>query len=162
MTLTKAAGIGALSGMRSVSTLAILSDQMARRSKRKASLKKALNAKNISLDLLKLPQTAQVLKMMAAGEALADKMPMMPARTAPLPLAGRALIGAVAGASMDSEDRLRGGGVGALSAVVSAHLAYRIRRMLRERFSIPDPLLGAIEDAAVLAAAQALAKSRKR
>lgn len=93
-----------------------------------------------------------VLLLAAAGEMAADKLPGIGNRTDALPLAGRALLGAVAGALVAREthaDAVAGGLVGAAAAIVAARLACRWR--LR---GAPAGLAGGVlEDAAVLAVA---------
>lgn len=93
---------------------------------------------------------ALAMKTLAVGEMIADKTPFVGNRIEPLPLAGRALIGLIVGCTIAREHRgnmIAGGLLGATAAVTAAYLAYEGRR----RLTIPDALVGAGEDALVLA-----------
>ena len=103
--------------------------------------------------LLSEKTARRVLPLLRVGEVIADKLPFLPDRTAPLPLAGRALMGGLVGGILASEERgsvLLGAGIGALAAVAAAHLAFRARKYARERRSIPDGVAATVEDSLVL------------
>lgn len=149
MPLEKAVGLGALAGMRSMIALATVRDDI------------DLVAEGVDgsiLALLRTPGAERVMKLMAAGEMIIDKLPFTPARTSPAPLIGRAVIGAMLGMMVSGEDRQRGALVGALAAITGAMLAYRARKSLHERYGIPDPILGMMEDAAVVALTRSVAR----
>ena len=87
--------------------------------------------------------------LLAAGEMIADKLPFIPDRVATLPLAARAVSGAVVGGVIAKEEGanvLAGALLGAAAAVGAAYAAYYVRR--RSRW--PNVVNGAIEDALVL------------
>ncbi len=87
-----------------------------------------------------------------AGEMVVDKMPWVGDRVAPLPLAGRALLGAAAGAVVAREQGggvLLGGTIGAVTAIVASHLAFRARKAL----PVSNLAGGLLEDALVVALA---------
>lgn len=91
-----------------------------------------------------------MVPMLAAAEMIADKTPFLPDRIDPLPLAGRAVLGAVAGGMVAR--KTGGAGVlgallGAAAAVSAAHLAYHARK----RLDVPDAVAGLLEDGLVLA-----------
>jgi uncharacterized membrane protein len=89
--------------------------------------------------------------LLALGEMIADKTPVVGARIDPLPLAGRAVMGAVVGAAIAHEtdaNRLFGALLGASAAVAAAHIAYH----LRTRAPMGNMIAGLLEDAAVVAA----------
>lgn len=74
------------------------------------------------------------LQMLAAfaaiGEMIADKTTLVPNRIEPVPLTGRAAMGAIAGAVIARHHRhnmVAGGALGAAAAVITAHLAFRLR-----------------------------------
>ncbi|BCS35075.1 hypothetical protein TBR22_A43010 [Luteitalea sp. TBR-22] len=96
------------------------------------------------------------LLMATAGEMIADKSGLIGDRIAPLPLAGRAAIGAVVGAVVarqHDQDALLGGVLGATTAVAAAHLAY----LARTRWA-PDGVAGGlVEDALIVALSSRLA-----
>jgi uncharacterized membrane protein len=125
-TLTRVLAIGTITGMRSMAGIATF---VAPRSG--------------------LVRNAAVL--LAASEMAADKTAAVGDRTDPLPLAGRAVMGAVAGglvARQEHQGIVLGALVGASVAVVAAHLAYH----LRKRLAGSTIAGGLIEDAIVVGA----------
>lgn len=101
---------------------------------------------------------ARILPALAAAEMVADKMPFVPDRIAPLPLTGRAVLGAVVGGLIAAEAPdgrpWAGACLGAAAAVASAHLAYHARR----RVPLPGAVAGLLEDALVVALAQGVGR----
>jgi len=98
------------------------------------------------------PQVANILKVATLGEMVADQLPGIGARVAPGPLVGRALSGALCGASICTAEGERaevGALAGGLSAIGSAYAFYHLRRKLGESQHIPDAALGLAEDAIV-------------
>jgi hypothetical protein len=89
--------------------------------------------------------------LMAAGEMAADKTSFVGNRTDAVPLAGRAAMGALLGALLARERHdhvVLGGLLGAATAVVAAHVAYR----LRTRLPLSTVAGGVLEDAIVVGA----------
>ncbi len=102
--------------------------------------------------LLASPRVAALFKLAAVGELIADKLPVTPDRIRPGPLGGRAVWGAFAGvlvAVVEDAPPLAGALLGAGTAVAGAYAAYGARRWLAQRLPVPDPLVGAAEDALV-------------
>ena len=104
---------------------------------------------------------ARALTLAAAGEALADKTPLLPARTRPLPLVGRLLAGATAAAAVGAT-RLtppatlaRAGLAGALGALAGSFAGYHLRRA-GARLVRRDWPAALAEDALCLLATRAL------
>jgi uncharacterized membrane protein len=98
-----------------------------------------------------------LISVMAAAEMIADKTPAAPDRIDTLPLAGRAAIGALVGGFIAHEEGgsvLFGGLLGASTAVIAAHLAYRLRKQL----PLPGAVSGMIEDAVVMGIASLAAR----
>lgn len=123
-TLHQTIALGALTGMRSMSGPAVLALRHGG----------ALKA---------------IVSLLAAGEMAADKTAVVGDRIDPIPLGGRALMGAVVGGVIAREDGaslLAGSLVGATVAVIAAHLAYR----LRTRLPMSSAAGGLLEDAVVL------------
>ncbi len=90
-----------------------------------------------------------VVTALAAVEILADKTSLVGDRIEPIPLAGRAFMGALVGGVIAREahdDVLVGGLIGAAAAVVAAHLAYHARK----RFPLSSVLGGVLEDCLVI------------
>ena len=132
-TLAETVVLGAVTGMRSMSGAAALAH-------RRGTLQGAM-------------------AVMAVGEMLADKTPFVGERIDPLPLAGRALMGAVVGGVIAHEERanlLAGSLIGAAAAVIAAHAAYRIRK----RLPMPPAVAGLLEDAVVFGVTAMMARRR--
>jgi uncharacterized membrane protein len=126
-TLTKVLALASVTGMRSMAGLAALAGARGGPAK-------------------------SAIMLVAGAEMFADKTPFIGNRIDPLPLGGRALMGAVVGAWVAHEagDRVALGGVlGAATAVVATRVAYDVRRHLR----IPSAAGGLLEDALVVAVA---------
>jgi uncharacterized membrane protein len=142
--LAGAAGIGAVAGLRSLTAPAMLSQA----------------ARTGSIDLAGGPcaflgtqQTADIATGLALAELVADKLPATPNRIAPLPLAARAVSGAIVGAAVYSaRKRPPGPGIvaGALAAIGAAFLGYSFRK------KFPGFFPALLEDAATVAIAVAV------
>jgi uncharacterized membrane protein len=94
---------------------------------------------------------------LSAAELAADKLPSIPRRTLPLPLAGRAASGAFVGQAAARRGGLVPALVGAAAAVAAAFAAYHLRRLATDRLGVPNVVAGLAEDALALAAGAALA-----
>ncbi|MFZ0042229.1 MAG: hypothetical protein WAK93_13045 [Solirubrobacteraceae bacterium] len=92
----------------------------------------------------------------AAGEMAIDKHPDVPARSDLPLLAGRAASGAFAGHVLAGS---RGAGAGAAGALATAYGSERLRAAIGERTGLVDIVLGAVEDALVVAAAAAATRA---
>ena len=139
--VSAALGAGVIAGLRSFSAPAAVSTALTEQYGLAERLKPALLA-------------------LAAGEMLADKLPFMPARTAPVALAGRVLTGAMSGAALATaagRNRITGALLAGAAAVVSSYAALALRSALSERLAVPDPLVALIEDAIVVVAGRTLA-----
>ena len=160
--LPAVAGLAAIAGLRSVMPLALLS----------ARLTRATAPPPGPLALLARPRVFQALVLAAAGEVVADKLPFLPARTEPLPLAGRlaagALVAVAATAAADGRHRANGAWrpksalawllpavAGAAAALAGSFLGYNYRRA-GARARLPDLPLALAEDAIGLLAGRAL------
>jgi uncharacterized membrane protein len=155
-TLALAAGLGAVAGMRSVAPAALLSRRLARHPR---------HARGAARLLAHAP-VARALTLAAAGEMAADKTALLPDRIAPLPLAGRAFLGAFSGAVVAGRcggaapaATLAAALVGALAATGSTFLVYHLRREAGTRSGLPDLVFALAEDAVVLAAGTRLASA---
>ena len=74
-----------------------------------------------------------ILSVLAIGELIADKLPMIPKRTAPAPLMARVVTGGLCGACLCAavgKSLLAGTLLGGIGGIVGAFLAYGIRRRL--------------------------------
>ena len=103
-TYLQAACLGVVAGMRSMGAPALVSDHLAH------SQSPSLGPS--PLRWLGTTQAATITKFLAAGEVIGDKLPMAPARIAPIPLFGRVMSGGLCGAALVSprrQARRRGG-----------------------------------------------------
>ena len=126
-TLNKIVALGALTGMRSTAGLT-------------------------TLVVAKKGVARWVMGLAAAGEIAMDKTSIVGDRIDPLPLAGRAIMGAGVGVLVARErdgNALLGGVLGAATALVVAHIAYHVRKGL----PVTSAAGGLLEDTLVLAIA---------
>jgi len=143
--------MGTLAGMRSMAAPAVIG-QLSRNG--------ALDDVTGALTVMKGSGFATVSSIFAAGEFIADKLPMIPNRTDAGPLLGRALAGGLSGAVVCSAKRrsvLAGALLGAAAAVGAAYGAYYLRKRMGEKFHLPDMAVAVTEDAIVGAVGVALA-----
>jgi uncharacterized membrane protein len=150
-TLTLAAGLGLVAGIRSMQAPALMS----------RCLRGKLDADSAgALAMLTSPVSSGVLRVMSIGEMIADKLPFIPARTTLLPLAGRVVAGALSGAALAQarkESRRGAVIVASLAALGSTYLVTSIRTLATGKLRIPDVAIGLAEDAVVSAACRSLA-----
>jgi uncharacterized membrane protein len=147
-------GFATLAGMRSMSAPALLSHHL--------SNKPSWFLLNSPLRVLQKPLVARGLKLVAATEMVADKMPGMPNRTDPPVLLGRLLSGALVGATWYKSregSALVGGLVGGLGAVAATFLSYALRMNISEKAKANVAAVGVGEDALVLSSGAALLKA---
>ena len=87
----------------------------------------------------------------ALGEIVSDKLPVVPPRTRPGPLAGRVAFGGLAGAAIGSGHGTRrllfGTAAGALGALAGSYAGETARTRIGEQTDLPDPLVALGEDA---------------
>ena len=101
---------------------------------------------------------AAAMKVLAAGEMVADKHPRMPARTQLVPLAGRMMTGAFTAASHATPDRrLPMAIAGAIGGYCGTWLFFHLRRAIAAQAG-PGVAAGLIEDAIAITAGLAIAK----
>jgi uncharacterized membrane protein len=146
-------GLGALAGMRSTSAPAITSHILSHHHSKKLE--------NSPLNFMQSEKVATVLKIMALGELIGDKLPTAPNRIIPFACAGRCLSGALAGASIfkaTGGNALIGGILGGAAAVASTFGSFYLRKGVVEKTKVLDPVIGAIEDALVISSGIGLAR----
>jgi uncharacterized membrane protein len=140
-------GIGALAGLRSAAAPAIASHILSEHHSQRLE--------NTPLNFMQSDTTTTVLKILAAGELIMDKMPFTPNRIKPAGVAFRCLSGALAGASISKATGGKiGAGIlfGATAALASTYLGFLLRKATVKATGIIDPVIGALEDALVLGA----------
>ena len=147
----RAAGLGAVAGLRSQLPLALLAFA--------ANRGTFASAAGPPLSRLRSRRGQAICGLSAAGELVADKLPRTPSRLAPGPLAGRVAFGALAGAAVAREaNRATGLGavLGGAGAALGAFAGYQLRSAAGRATGIPDPAWGAVEDAVALTLGLAL------
>jgi uncharacterized membrane protein len=90
-----------------------------------------------------------ILSVLAIGELIADKLPMIPRRTAPAPLLARIVTGGLCGACLCAaagQSLVAGALLGGIGGVVGAFLGYSIRRRLVNDLHVNDFVVAVCED----------------
>ncbi len=106
--------------------------------------------------------TATILKILALGEFVGDKLPTAPNRIAPLGVISRCFSGSLAGASIykaAGNKVIAGALVGAVVALGATYGTFALRRNIVRKFKLSDPVVGAIEDTLVVVGGVGLALS---
>ncbi len=102
------------------------------------------------------PVAIGALSAAAVGEYIGDKLPNTPARTAPLPLAGRVMLGGLIGAIVATalrRDVVGGVAMGAAGALAGAYGGFYLRRGLTTGAGLPDLPVALSGDVAAVALA---------
>jgi uncharacterized membrane protein len=132
-------GIGIVAGLRSLTAPAVVAW---------AAHLGWLNLHGSPLVFMESTVAVAVLSVLAIGELIADKLPMMSKRTAPAPLMARIITGALCGACLCAaagKSLLAGAVLGGISGVIGAFLGYGIRSRLD--LHIKDLVVAICEDA---------------
>jgi uncharacterized membrane protein len=141
---SSALGLGAISGLRSLSGPAFVS---------RAASRGDLNLDGTFLAFLSSPRLSKALVLMELGELVGDKLPATPSRTSPPPLLGRAASGALVGAAVFVSEGRRattGAALGSSAAIAASFAGERLRALTVENTGLPDPVVAFAEDATVL------------
>ncbi|WP_375434437.1 DUF4126 family protein [uncultured Hymenobacter sp.] len=146
-------GLGTLAGFRSITAPALLSNNLSKFHPR--ALAKS------PLGLLQKPWIASALRFMAAGEMVGDKLPAAPDRTSPPVLAGRALSGALVGATLYKVNHgsvVKGALLGGTVAIAATYGSLFLRKKSAAKSGLPVSVVGGFEDILVIGAGLALSK----
>lgn len=114
---------------------------------------------------LKFMQSAgvsNVLKILAVGELIGDKLPGTGNRIVPMSVLFRCSAGALAGASIykaNGNNVIKGALLGAAAAFGSTFVSFYMRKAVVETTGLYDPIAGVIEDAIVLGGAAFITES---
>ena len=133
-----ALGIGIVAGLRSLTAPAVVA---------LGAHLSWLNLHGSSLAFMGSTTAVAVFSLLAIGELIADKLPMIPKRTAPAPLTGRFVTGGLCGACLCAaagKSLLAGALLGGIGGVIGAFLGYGIRRRLD--LHIKDLVVAGCED----------------
>jgi uncharacterized membrane protein len=148
--------IGAVTGLRSMSSLAAVSW---------AAQRGVLDLKDTPFAFLASPATACSLSVLAIGELIADKLPIVPSRKSLVPFVGRIGIGGLCGALLCAPKNIMGLGfvAGAVGAVLGTEIGYEFRTRLVKAIGGTDFPVALLEDAfAIGGALKAVSKGCPR
>lgn len=137
-------GLGFVSGLRSMAGPALLARHLKQNPPEKWP--------HPLLRLVGEEPAVSLVQLFAGGELIADKLPFVPARTDPLPLAGRAASGAAVGAALSALEGWSpwvGAALGGAAAMAGAAAGYQARRALTRGKGLPDMAVALAEDAVV-------------
>ena len=154
--LMSAVGLGAVAGIRSMTPPALLS--------RAASRGEIRGLEETPFGFLTSPRVANLFTVLAVGEISADKLPFSPDRVSLPGLAGRLATGALVGAALFAANGRKGtsgGAVGAVSSLATSYLSFYLRTGIQQRFGLPNPAGGVLEDAIALTIGLRSLKSAK-
>jgi uncharacterized membrane protein len=144
VSVPRALGLGAISGLRSLSGPAFVS---------RAASRGDLDLDRTVFAFLGSPRIFKTLVLMELGELFGDKLPATPSRTSLPPLLGRAASGALAGAAVfvsEGRSATIGAALGSTAAIAAAFAGERLRALTVEKTGLPDPVVAVAEDATVL------------
>jgi uncharacterized membrane protein len=144
VSVSRALGLGAISGLRSLSGPAFVS---------RAASRGDLDLDRTDFAFLGSPRISKTLVLMELGELVGDKLPATPSRTSPPPLLGRTASGALVGAAVFVSEGRRatiGAALGSTAAIAASFAGERLRALTVEKTGLPDPVVALAEDATVL------------
>jgi uncharacterized membrane protein len=133
-----AIGIGIVAGLRSLTAPAVVAW---------GAHLSWLNLHGSPLAFMGSTTVVAIFSLLAIGELIADKLPLIPKRTAPAPLMARVITGALCGACLSSaagKSLFVGALLGGIGGIVGAFLGYGIRRRLD--LQIKDLVVAVCED----------------
>ena len=96
---------------------------------------------------------AKIVKMLAAGELVADQLPSTPSRTKPPGLIARILLGGLSGAGVAAagmQPMALGAFLGIAGGLVGTYGGYQARTRLVRALKVPDFVIAFLEDAAAI------------
>jgi uncharacterized membrane protein len=114
-----------------------------------------LHLENTWLAFLGFAFTPYILSVLAIGELINDKLPKTPSRKAPVPFAGRVVMGALCGAALGAPGQALIGGLlcGVLGAVAGTLGGYAVRMRALKAMGGRDLPIALIEDAIAICGA---------
>lgn len=133
-----ALGIGIVAGLRSLTAPAVVAW---------GAHVGWLNLQGSLLAFMGSAVAVAIFSVLAIGELIADKLPMMSKRTAPAPLMARIITGGLCGACLcaaTGQSLIAGALLGGIGGIVGAFLGYGIRRRLD--LHIKDLVVAVCED----------------
>ena len=151
--LLLALGIGFVAGLRSMTAPALVSW---------AAHLQWIHLQGTPLAFMGSPIAVGIFTLAAIGELVADKLPKTPARTAPGPLIGRIVMGALCGACLyaaAAATPLTGALIGAIGAVIGTFAGYHIRHALVTKAGVKDIFVALTEDVITIVLAYSIVRS---
>ena len=145
--LLLAFGIGTVTGLRSLASPAVVAW---------AAHRGWLNLQGASLSFLGSTAAVVTLTILAVVELVTDKLASTPARTKPLGLSARILLGGLSGAAVALAGRQSaafGCALGAVGGVVGGFVGYQVRTGLVRALKVPDFVIAVLEDLVAVAGA---------
>ena len=137
-------GIGAITGLRSLTAPAVVSW---------AARFKWITLEHTWAAFLGYAWTAYILAALALAELVNDKLPKTPSRKATGPFAARIVLGAFSGAALcasANQSAALGAVSGGLGAVAGTLGGYEARTRLVKALGVPDFAIALVEDAAAV------------
>jgi uncharacterized membrane protein len=148
-----AIGIGIVAGLRSMTAPALVSW---------GAYLGWLNLHGSPLSFMGSIIAAIVFTLGAIGELIADKLPKTPARTAPVGLIARIIMGGLCGACLyaaGAASPVPGAVFGIIGALIGTYAGYHIRRALVTRLNVKDILIAIPEDLIAIVLAFVIVRS---
>jgi uncharacterized membrane protein len=145
-----ALGIGVVAGLRSLTAPAVVSW---------AAAAGWVNLHGSPLAFIGSTVTVFITSLLAVGELVADKLPIIPKRTALAPLLARIIVGGLCGACLCAaahQPLVIGALFGGAGAVAGAFGGYTVRKNLVSKLKIKDVLVAILEDVIAIGLACAL------
>ncbi len=125
-----ALGIGIVAGLRSLTAPAVVTW---------GAHLGWLNLHGSPLAFMGSTAAVAIFSLLAIGELIADKLPMMQKRTAPAPLTARVVTGGLCGAclaaAVGGKSLLAGTLLGGIGGIVGAFLGYEVRERVSQQFA---------------------------
>lgn len=135
-----AIGIGIVAGLRSLTAPAIVSW---------GAHLGWINLHDSPLSFMGSPIAAGIFTLLAIVELVADKLPKTPARTAPVGLIARVIMGGLCGACLyaaGAASPVPGAVFGIIGALIGTFAGYHIRHALVTKLNVKDILIAVPED----------------
>lgn len=135
-----AIGIGIVAGLRSLTTPAVVAW---------AAHFDWLNLHHSALGFMSSTATVAIFSLLAICELVADKLPIIPKRTAPVLLSARIITGGLCGACLCTaaeKSLVVGALLGGTGGVIGAFAGYEVRRRLVNNLHIRDFVVAVCED----------------
>jgi len=112
-----------------------------------------LNLQNTPLSFMGSTVAVLIFTALAIVELVADKLPSIPSRTAPLGLIARIVLGGLCGACLalaGTQSIVLGAVLGVAGGIAGAFAGYQARTRLVKALKVPDLVVALLEDAVAI------------